>query len=251
MATVEGRLMAGFKAARRCYDEHERVLALDSSRHDAGLVVGTYRYVVSTLSLPMRMLAYVAGLGGGRNRGIQVLEAAAASNSDARAEAMFALVLVYNRERRYDDALRMLQQLRRTFPRNRLVVLETGATALRAGRAQQADAVLTEGLTMLASDKRPRIPGEEALWHYKRGAARALAGQRDAAIADLRLATPDSAPPWVRGRARLELGRLALGRGDLKGAAEEARQAEVLCQSGRDPECAEAARLLSRNAHGQ
>jgi hypothetical protein len=45
------------------------VLSLDPSRKDAGLVVGTYRYVVSTLSLPVRMVAYVAGFGGGRDRG--------------------------------------------------------------------------------------------------------------------------------------------------------------------------------------
>ena len=62
-------MLAGFRAARRAYDEHERVLALDPSRKDAGLIVGTYRYVVSTLSLPMRMMAYVAGFGGGRERG--------------------------------------------------------------------------------------------------------------------------------------------------------------------------------------
>src|SRR3954468_11156708 len=58
VATVEGRLLAGFRGARRAYDEHERVLSLDPARKDAGLIVGTYRYVVSTLSLPMRMMAY-------------------------------------------------------------------------------------------------------------------------------------------------------------------------------------------------
>ena len=62
-------MLAGFRAARRAYDEHERVLDLDPSRKDAGLIVGTYRYLVSTLSLPMRMMAYVAGFGGGRERG--------------------------------------------------------------------------------------------------------------------------------------------------------------------------------------
>ena len=72
VATVEGRMLAGFKAARRCYDEHEQVLALDPSRKDAGLIVGTYRYLVSTLSLPMRVMAYVAGFGGGRDRGVQL-----------------------------------------------------------------------------------------------------------------------------------------------------------------------------------
>ena len=80
VATVEGKMLAGFRAARRAYDEHEKVLALDPSRNDAGLIVGTYRYLVSTLSLPMRMLAYVAGL---RRR-------ARARHPDARAETAAA-----------------------------------------------------------------------------------------------------------------------------------------------------------------
>ena len=104
VATVEGKMLAGFKAARRSFDEHERVLDLDPSRKDAGLVVGTYRYVISTLSLPMRMMAYVAGFGGGRERGIQMLQEAAAFRggartrsrergaNDAATDAMFALV---------------------------------------------------------------------------------------------------------------------------------------------------------------
>ena len=73
-------MLAGFRSARRAYDEHERVLALDPSRKDAGLIVGTYRYVVSTLSLPMRMMAYVAGFGGGRDAASGMIEAAAAQS---------------------------------------------------------------------------------------------------------------------------------------------------------------------------
>ncbi|MEP6917522.1 MAG: hypothetical protein ABJC89_17860, partial [Acidobacteriota bacterium] len=190
VATIEGRMLAGFKSARRSYDEHEQVLALDPGRRDAGLVVGTYRYVVSTLSLPVRLMAYVAGFGGGRERGIELLQwtagedthdrnrtAGASADNDARTDAMFALVLVYNRERRYDEAIHVLQDLRRLYPRNRLLLLEAGATALRAGRPQQADDLLTEGLGMIPEDARARIPGEETLWRYTRGAARAALGR--------------------------------------------------------------------------
>lgn len=253
IATVEGRLLAGFRAAQRCYDEHEKVLALDPSRKDAGLVVGTYRYVVSTLSMPMRMMAYVVGFGGGRKRGIQMLKEAADASlgNDSRTDALFALVLVYNRERRFDEALGALQELRRLYPRNRLLLLEAGATALRAGRAQQADELLTEGLAMLAKDQRARIPGEEGLWRYKRGAARAALGRVDPALADLQNATSAGSQAWVQGRARVELGRLALKRGDRGAAAVEARQAETLCGRGNDPACIQDARALLRSSNGR
>jgi tetratricopeptide (TPR) repeat protein len=253
VATVEGRMLAGFRAAQRCYDEHEKVLALDPSRKDAGLIVGTYRYVVSTLSMPMRMMAYVVGFGGGRERGIQMLQGAAdvGVGNDSRTDALFALVLVYNRERRFDEALGALQELRRLYPRNRLLLLEAGATAFRAGRAQQADELLTEGLAMLTKDQRARIPGEEGLWRYKRGAARAALGRVDAALADLQNATSADSQLWVQGRARVELGRLALKRGDRGAAAVEARQAETLCGRGNDPACIQDARALLRSSNGR
>ena len=242
--------MAGFRAARRCYDEHERVLELDPSRNDAGLAVGTYRYLVSSLPVHMRVLAYVAGFGGGKERGIQLLERAAAGSGEARTDAMFALVLVYNRERRFDDALRVLGQLRELYPRNRLVVLEQGATALRGGRAADAEAMLNGGLAALGRETRPRIPGEEQLWRYKRGAARAALGRKDA-MDDLLAATSAQAQPWVAGRARTELARLALRRGDSAAATAEARQAEMLCRQGNDPICVDDARKLLRNANGR
>jgi len=251
VATVEGRVLAGFRNARRAYDEHERVLALDPSRKDAGLIVGTYRYVVSTLSLPMRMMAYVAGFGGGRDVGIRMIEGAAASPSDSRVDALFALVLMYNRERRYDDALRTLQELRRLHPRNRLVVLEAGSTALRGGNAVRAEGLLTEGLAMLAADKRQRIPGEEGLWRYKRGAARVALGRLEEATQDLQAAVSPDTAGWVQGRARVELAKIALARSDASTAATQARQAEALCEQGQDSVCVDDARKMLRSARGR
>jgi tetratricopeptide (TPR) repeat protein len=249
-ASIEGKLLAGFRAARRAYSEHEKALELDPARKDAGVTVGTYRYIISTLSLPMRMMAYVAGFGGGKERGIQMLEETAAAAGESRTDALFALVLLYNRERRYDDALRSLEELRKLYPRNRLVVLEAGSTALRAGRYEQADKLLTEGLGMLAKATGPRIPGEETLWRYKRGAARVELGRADAA-ADLEAALGRDAQMWVQGRARVERARLALRRGDRAAAANEARQAQALCEKDNDPVCVDAARKALRSAGGR
>ena len=249
-ASIEGKLLAGFRAARRAYSEHERVIELDPARKDANVTVGTYRYIISTLSIPMRMMAYVAGFGGGKERGIHMLEETAASDSESRTDALFALVLLYNREKRYDDALRALQELRRLYPRNRLVVLEAGSTALRAGRASEAEALLTEGMGMFARTAGPKIPGEAALWHYKRGAARVALKRADAA-ADLSAATTPESQSWVQGRARVELARLALQQGNRANATDQARQAVALCRTDHDPICVEEANRLLRTANGR
>ncbi|HEX4566494.1 MAG TPA: hypothetical protein VH138_07660, partial [Vicinamibacterales bacterium] len=243
-ASVDGHLMAGFRAARRSYEEMERVIELDPSRTDAGLIIGTYRYIVSTLSLPMRVMAYVAGFGGGRERGLKMIEETAAAQGENRTDAEFALVLLYNREQRYADAMRVLTELRRQYPRNRLVLLEAGATALRAGHGAEADTLLSDGIGVLAHDTRPRIPGEEALWHYKRGAARVMLGRGEEALADLRIALKPDAAGWVQGRAHVELARLAKQRGDQPGARREADQATALCEKNGDPICVAEAKKL-------
>jgi tetratricopeptide (TPR) repeat protein len=245
IASVEGRLMAGFRAARRSYDAEETVLEIDPKRKEAGLVVGTYRYLVSTLSLPMRLMAYAVGFGGGKERGLKMIEETAETGAENRTDAEFALVLLYNREQRYNDALRVLDNLHRRYPRNRLVMLEAGATATRGNRPADAEKLLTDGMAMLAADKRERIPGEDALWHYKRGAARVMLGRRDQALADLQAAlTPGAAAGWVQGRTHLEMARLALKQGDRPGAAREAAEAAAICERSNDPICVDEAKRI-------
>jgi tetratricopeptide (TPR) repeat protein len=244
IASVEGRLMAGFNAARRSYDAQETVLRLDPRRKEAGLIVGTYRYLVSTLFLPLRWMAYVAGFGGGKETGLRMIEETAAAGGENRTDAEFALVLLYNREKRYTDALRVLDNLRRRYPRNRLVLLEAGATATRANKPAEAEALLTEGLAMVARDSRAKIPGEEALWHYKRGAARVLLRKRDEALADLRIAQGPGAAGWVQGRSHLEMARLAQQQGDRDGARRAAAQAIAICTKSNDPICVDNAKKI-------
>ena len=233
-ASVQGRVLSGFRAARRAYDEHERALALDPTRKDAGLVVGTYRYVVSTLPAPMRLMAYVAGFGGGRERGIAMLEEAAEYPSDVQVDARFALAIIYNRERRYTDALRIIAGLQRQYPRNRLLWLAAGGTALRAGRAMEAVNALDQGFTKLADDRRPRMFGEEALWRYHRGAAFVALRRTDVADRELRTGLAGEARDWVRGRLHLELGKLADLAGDRSRASTEYRTAVNLFQRDND-----------------
>jgi hypothetical protein len=243
IATVEGRIAGAFRAARRAYDEGETVLELSPSRKDAGLIVGMYRYVVSLLSLPLRVMAYVAGFGGGKERGLQMVEEAAAYPAESQSDARFALVLLYNREARYQDALQQLADLQRRYPRNRLLWLEAGATALRGGRAGDAESQLTAGLRMLDTDKRPRMFGEEALWYQKRGAARVALRRLEEAEVDLRraVAAPESRT-WVKGRVYAELGKIADLHGNRTAARENFQKAVMLCEQDNDPVGAEASR---------
>ena len=246
-ASVEGKTFGAFTAARRAFDEHERAIELDPSRRDADLVLGTYRYIVANLSRVMRWAAYIIGFGGGRERAIQQLESCAAYRSDVQVEAKFALVLIYSRERRHDDVLRLLRSLREEFPKNRLLWLESGSSELRAGRPSEALPLLTTGVGMFEHDNRPKSFGEGALWYFKRGAALVATNDGPKAEADLRRALDLEARDWVRGRVHCELGKLADLNGDRKRAKQEYQQARWLAERDNDPHgLAEAERLIDR-----
>ena len=246
IATVEGSALGAFRAAKEAYEEQERVMELDPRRKDAGLIVGTYRYIVATLALPLRWVAYIAGFGGGKDKGLHLIEEAAAYPGDSQTDARFALVLVYNRERRYDDALRQLAILRERYPRNRLLPLEIGSTNLRAGHPADAEKVLDEAMTRFAGDTRPHMFGETALWHYKRGTARAAIGRDADARQDFTRALAVEGRKWVQGRTHLELGRLALKAGNRPAVQKEFQTAIALCESDNDAAWADEARRLMK-----
>lgn len=246
-ASVESSVFAGFRIARRAFDAQEWVLDQAPARVEAGLIAGTYRYIVSILSLPARMLAYVAGFGGDKARGIALIEGATRS-PETYIDARVALLLIYAREGRHVDALRVAGELERAFPRNRLFTLEAGSSAIRAGRASEAETTISRGLAVLDKDPRPQFPGERAFWLYKRAVAR-LALKRPAdARADLDLALQSDPIDWIRGRIHLQLGKiadLASRRGD---ALTEYRLAKTTCATHNDPVCADEADQLLRRA---
>ncbi len=244
-ATIEGSVVGSLRAARRAYAEHQRALDLDPARKDAGLIVGMYRYGVSELPLAARLIAHIAGLGGGRELGIRMVEEAASYPSEVRTNARFSLIVIYNRESRFDDALRVVELLQQEYPRNRLLWLEAGSTALRAKRPAQARRALEHGLEMLASDTRPKAFGELARWGYYYGATLVALNEDQAARRALEGALTVPGRPWVQGRIHTELGKLAERAGYRERALDEYRQATRLCTADDDDVCVKEAKNLT------
>jgi tetratricopeptide (TPR) repeat protein len=245
-ASVDGSLMAAFKTARRAYDAQEQVLAREPQRARAGIVVGTYRYMVAGMSLPTRLFAYMAGFGGGKERGIGMIEAAS-RDPETRVDAGVALLFIYTREGRFEDALRVAKSLSAAFPRNRLLVLETGAAAIRADHPDEAEATLTRGLAEFDRDQRPKMPGERALWLYKRAAARVRLGRIAEADADIAAGLQSSPLEWVAGRLHLVRGKALVAAGRRADAIAAYKQAEAIAKKANDPAAAaEAARWIKK-----
>jgi tetratricopeptide (TPR) repeat protein len=233
------QVLASFGPPTRI-DAHEQVLALDPTRRTPGSS-WPYRYLVAAMSLPVRLLA-CASFGGGREQSQMVEEPHRTRTNEP---TRFALLLLYNRERRFDDALRVVGQLRNNIHQSTALV--------RAGRrsfARNASNRPRPSSATASADsdrRRDRMFGEESLWRYKRGLARARLGHTEAARADLQVPVSREARDWVRGRAHAELGQLAQKAGDRELARREYRLAIELADRGNDPAGrAEADALLSR-----
>ena len=248
-ASIEGDALGALRQAKEAYTAHQTVLELDSRRKDANLTLGIYRYLVSLLPRPVRMLAYLVGFDGGKAEAIHLIEEAAAYPGDTRSEAQFALALLYNREREYGAAQRVLGDLRRRFPRNRLVWLESASTWLRDERPVQAERAIVEGFARLERDDRVRMQGEEAVWRLKRGAARVAAGRMAEALPDLQAAEAADAFAWVKGQAQIERGKIADLEGDRRRARAAYDQGRKLCRQAKHRRCAAAAERLKRQGY--
>jgi tetratricopeptide (TPR) repeat protein len=243
-ASVEGGIANALRYARRAYDTQSEVLKRDPSRASAGLVVGTYNYVVSTQPMLVRWVAWLAGFGSSKERGLALLESAS-HDAMSRVDAKTALVLIYSREGRHGEAMRLAGELAAELPGNRLFVLEEGSAAIRAGR-HEADAILTRGLAAFDKDPRRKIPGERALWLYKRGLARLNLNRPAEAAADLNQALAAGPVKWVEGRTHVALGQLADLAHRRPDAMAEYTRAKTMC-AGLDSMCeAEAKRYLKQ-----
>ena len=191
------------------------------------------------------MFAWLAGFPGDRERAMTLIEAAS-HDPLSRVEAKSALIVIYSREGRHSEAMRLARELSIELPRNRLLVLEEGAAAIRAGRAADAEAVLTRGLAAFETDTRPKIKSEHALWLYKRGLARLNLNHPADAKADLERALTVQPLPWVEGRIHVALGKLADLAGRRPDAVASYTRARTKCTEASDTSCLNEARQYLR-----
>ncbi len=242
--------MSAFKSARRAYDVEEDVLERDPKRAEAAIVVGTYRYIVSTLAMPSRWMAYMVGFGGGKERGIALVESAL-KDRDAHVDASAALILIYTREGRHDDALGLLRELEKEYPRNRLFVLERAGAAIRAGHADRKPTRRSRrGCPNSNGTRGPRFPVSARSGCTSAGMARVLLKRVPDAEADLRAALENQPVEWVRGRIHLELGKVADLQGKRAVALGEYRQARMIADANNDAIAEAAANRFERRPYG-
>jgi tetratricopeptide (TPR) repeat protein len=128
-ATAKRSYFSAGSKAKAARDLHQQVLALDPSFDDARMAVGAYNYVVGVIPGFIRFLLLPLGIrGAGKEVGIQQLETAAEKGKMTSTDARMLLIVVYNRERRYEQALKIVSELHARYPRNFVFDLTRAST---------------------------------------------------------------------------------------------------------------------------
>ena len=102
----------------------KRLTELEPDNIDARMIPGVYDYVTGSLPIGYRILGFLAGYHGDRNRGIQALQTVAQEGKSNRVDAEILLIAIYRREHRPTDAIPLLDDLIQRFPRNHLLHFE-------------------------------------------------------------------------------------------------------------------------------
>jgi tetratricopeptide (TPR) repeat protein len=127
-STVKRSYLTAHSRAKTARNLHQQVLKLDPNFDDARLSVGTYDYVIGVIPAFFRYLLAPLGVrSAGKDAGIRELETAAAKGKLASTDARMVLTVIYVREKKYDDALKLISELHGKYPRNFLFELAKGS----------------------------------------------------------------------------------------------------------------------------
>jgi tetratricopeptide (TPR) repeat protein len=124
-AAVQRSFKSALGDGSRCVDHHRQVLQLDPNFHDAELTIGLYDYTVGSLPLPVKLLVSLGGVRGSKKRGLETLVRVTNEGQWARDDARALLIVLYKREKRFDEALAVSRELSARYPRNYLIKLES------------------------------------------------------------------------------------------------------------------------------
>jgi tetratricopeptide (TPR) repeat protein len=134
---------------------HNRVSELEPGNVDARLVQGLHDYLVGSLPFHYRMLGFLVGIHGDKDRGIRTLQDVARNGKLNKVDAEIFLGALYRRENQPASAVPVVRDLIRRYPRNFLLRLELSQMLSMAGDGKAALDVVEE----ISQLKRRHAPG--------------------------------------------------------------------------------------------
>jgi tetratricopeptide (TPR) repeat protein len=177
-------------AARRL---HNRLSELEPNNVDARLVQGLHDYIVGSLPWRVKMLGFLVGIHGDKEKGIRAVQDVASNGKINRIDARILLCALYRRENRTRLAIPIVQELIGRFPRNFLLRLELAEMFSMAGDGTHG----LETLEEVARLKTRHAPGFDRLaWekiYFQEGSIQFWYNQLDRSLENMQRVTAAAA----------------------------------------------------------
>jgi tetratricopeptide (TPR) repeat protein len=152
---VKKTFMASLKDSAKAHGLEVQVTDLDPSNYDAKYLQGGYDYIIGSLPWSWRILGFVGGFHGDKQRGINTMTEVAQKGKQNRSEAEMTLCALYRREGQTARAIPMVLNLIGRYPRNYLLRFELAQMYGATGQRKSAIETLNE----IARRKRENLPG--------------------------------------------------------------------------------------------
>lgn len=198
-------------AARQGYasrNDSEQVLKIDPDYVDAKMAIGIQQFAVASLPRWVRMLVGIMGVGGNKERGLNLLREAAAHGVITSVESRTVVSLFLRHDGRYPEALVVQRALAMQYPHNYLFRLEVANLAKDEGSGPEAIA-LYKGILADAAKPGFFVDPRRQLAYF--GLADTQRGQNDIADAAENYSKAADQPDgsdWLRKRAQLNAGEM-------------------------------------------
>lgn len=227
-------------------NDAEEALKLDPNYTDAKMAIGIQQFAAGSLPRWVRMMVGIFGMGGNKERGLALLRECAAHGTLTRVESMTALMLFLRHDGRYDDAVRVAEQLSSMYPHDYLYRLELANLSKDGGHGPQAIGLYKNVLSDAARHGY-FIDARLQLAYFGLAETERGQGQVEEALDDyLSAAKQPKCSEWMRKRAQLNAGMMY----DLLHRHQDAvAQYELAAGPGVDQSQADAAHRYIKSAY--
>ena len=244
---VDHSFVAAARQGLASRNDSEQVLKLDPEYADAKMAVGIQQFAVASLPRVVRLMVGIAGVGGNKERGLELLRECAAHGVVNNVESRTALSLFLRHDGRYPEALAVEHGLATEYPRDYLFRLEEANLTKDKGDGPGAIAAYR---AVLADARRPGYyidPRLQMAWFGLADTERGQGDPRSAAQHYMEAADQPKCSEWLRRQAQLNAGEMF---DLLHDRANAMRQYQMASAGGGDQTQAEMARRYMKAPYG-
>jgi len=229
-------------AARQGYqarNDSEAAVKIDPQYADAKMAIGIQQFAVASLPRFVRLMVGIMGVGGSKEKGLDMLRESAAHGVITGIESRTTLSLFLRHDGRYAEALQVQRGLAEQYPHDYLFQLEVANLLKDSGQGNQAIEAYKHVLDLAQKPGYFVDPRLQMAWFGLADTQRGYNDIHSAAAGYMQAAMQPNCSDWLRKRAQLNAGEMF----DLLNDRTQAvRMYQMAAATGGDQSQAEAAK---------